>query len=83
MTQAELLAYAQGLEKKASAKTGNGVQFRVGAKGGVSVYGLGRFPVTLYGSQWAKLFSIIPGPDGLVQFIADNAASLKVKPEAE
>ncbi len=29
---------------------------KISVKGGVSVYGLGRFPVTLYGSQWARLF---------------------------
>ena len=34
--------------------------FKVGAKGGVSVYGLGRFPVTLYASQWDALIAALP-----------------------
>jgi len=34
--------------------------FKVGAKGGVSVYGLGRFPVTLYASQWDVLIAALP-----------------------
>jgi hypothetical protein len=32
------------------------LEFKVGKKGGVSVYGLGRFPVTLYYEQWIRLF---------------------------
>jgi hypothetical protein len=80
MTQEELLAYAQSLEKKNGAKAVNGLSFRVGAKGGVSVYGLGRFPVTLYQSQWDSLFN---SAEALKAFITENAASLKQKPAAE
>ncbi len=41
--------------KKTSAK---GLTLKVSEKGGVSVYGLGRFPVTLYKEQWAKLLDM-------------------------
>ena len=49
---------------------------RVSDKGGVSVYGLGRFPVTLYKEQWLKLLSMA---DEIRKFIAENEAKLKVK----
>lgn len=52
--------------------------FKVSAKGAVSVYGMGRFPVTLYKSQWETLIGVIPD---LEKFIAANAASLTVKGE--
>ena len=43
-----------GPGKRAGRRTGE-MTFKVGEKGGVSVYGLGRFPVTLYYEQWIKL----------------------------
>jgi len=49
---------------------------KVSEKGGVSVYGLGRFPVTLYKEQWEKLLAMT---DDLKKFIQENAAKLKVK----
>lgn len=49
---------------------------KVSAKGAVSVYGLGRFPVTLYSSQWQSLFE---KQDAIKAFIVDNVASLKAK----
>ena len=52
------------------------VSMKVSEKGAVSVYGLGRFPVTLYQEQWNKLLSIA---DEIKQFIADNQDRLKVK----
>lgn len=80
MTQDELIAYASSLEKKNGSKTVAGLQYRVGAKGGVSVYGLGRFPVTLYSSQWKRLIAAIPDVQA---FLTDNAGQLKEKPAAE
>ena len=53
-----------------------GISFKVSEKGGVSVYGLGRFPVTLYQEQWLRLFSEI---DNLKTFIEENKSKLKVK----
>jgi hypothetical protein len=49
---------------------------KVSEKGGVSVYGLGRFPVTLYKEQWLKLLAMA---DDIKQFIAENEGRLKVK----
>lgn len=49
---------------------------KVSEKGAVSVYGLGRFPVTLYREQWEKLLGLA---DSIRQFIVDNDAKLKRK----
>src|SRR5271156_6665223 len=55
-TKEELLARIAELEKKAAGpKRSGALEFRVGEKGSVSVYGLGRFPVTLYYEQWDRL----------------------------
>jgi hypothetical protein len=53
-----------------------GVSMRVSEKGGVSVYGLGRFPVTLYKEQWAKLLDLA---DEIRAFIKAHEAELKSK----
>ncbi len=53
-----------------------GMSIKVSEKGGVSVYGLGRFPVTLYKEQWEKLLDMA---DELRAFIRENASSLKTK----
>jgi hypothetical protein len=55
-----------------------GVSMKVSEKGGVSVYGLGRFPVTLYKEQWMKLLDMA---DDIRGFIQENAAKLKTKDE--
>ena len=52
------------------------VSLKVSEKGGVSVYGLGRFPVTLYKEQWAKLLDM---SDEIRTFIKENDAKLKAK----
>ena len=49
---------------------------KVSEKGALSVYGLGRFPVTLYREQWDKLLNM---SDEIRQFIKDNDGSLKKK----
>ena len=53
-----------------------GLSLKVSQKGGVSVYGLGRFPVTLYKEQWLRLLDIV---DEIRTFIKDNEADLKTK----
>jgi hypothetical protein len=53
-----------------------GVTLKVSEKGGVSVYGLGRFPVTLYKEQWTKLLDMA---DDIRAFIRANETSLKTK----
>ena len=49
---------------------------KVSEKGALSVYGLGRFPVTLYREQWDKLLNM---SDEIRQFIRENDGSLKKK----
>jgi hypothetical protein len=55
-----------------------GVSLKVSEKGGVSVYGLGRFPVTLYKEQWARLLDMA---DDIRAFIKENESKLKAKSE--
>jgi hypothetical protein len=62
--------------KKSSSK---GLSLRVSEKGGVSVYGLGRFPVTLYKEQWLRLLDM---KDEIRAFINANESQLRVKPQA-
>ena len=52
------------------------LDFRVGEKGGVSVYGLGRFPVTLYYEQWTRL---LDASTELRAFLEENKAAGKLK----
>ncbi len=61
--------------KAQKVKTGD-LSFKVSEKGAVSVYGLGRFPVTLYQEQWVRLLGVA---EDLKTFIKDNSAKLKVK----
>ena len=62
--------------KKRSAR---GVTLKVSEKGALSVYGLGRFPVTLYKEQWLRLLDMSEDIRG---FIHENAATLKSKDAA-
>jgi hypothetical protein len=58
------------------ARATRGISIKVSEKGGVSVYGLGRFPVTLYKEQWTKLLDMA---DELRAFIKEHDAELKAK----
>ncbi len=73
--QAEL-ARLQAENAALKSRTGRGVSLRVSEKGGVSVYGLGRFPVTLYKEQWTKLLDM---SDEIRAFLRDHDAELKAK----
>ena len=53
-----------------------GAHLRVSDKGGISVYGLGRFPVTLYKEQWLRLLDMA---DEIRTFIRDHEGQLKTK----
>ena len=53
-----------------------GITLKVSEKGGVSVYGMGRFPVTLYKEQWIKLLDMA---DEIRAFIRDHESELKAK----
>jgi hypothetical protein len=74
-TYEELQARIAELEKKATRRTGE-VDFKIGEKGGVSVYGLGRFPVTLYYEQWIKLLDAGPR---IREYLEENKGKLKLK----
>lgn len=63
-------------ENAALKKAKAGGMIRVSQKGAVSVYGLGRWPVTLYASQWDKLFSQV---DSIQAFIKANKKALSFK----
>jgi len=69
---------AENERLKAQKTSGRPVSLKVSEKGGVSVYGLGRFPVTLYKEQWAKLLDMA---DEIRAFIQENEAKLKTKGE--
>ena len=62
----------EALKKGASSS----VRMKVSEKGAVSVYGMGRFPVTLYKEQWLKLLDM---SSDIRAFIAANEAQLKAK----
>jgi hypothetical protein len=73
-TYEELKARLAELETKQQ-RTGS-ISFKVSDKGGVSVYGLGRFPVTLYYGQWLKL---LDRAQDLRDFLEENKSKLKMK----
>ena len=78
-TKEELLKRIAELEQQAHAKKLVDLEFRVSEKGGISVYGLGRFPVTLYYEQWIRLLA---RAEELRSFIEENKSKLKLKPRA-
>jgi hypothetical protein len=59
-------------------RSSRAVSLKVSEKGGVSVYGLGRFPVTLYKEQWTRLLDMA---DDIRTFIKENDSKLKAKAE--
>jgi hypothetical protein len=75
-TYEELKAKLAELEKQKGSRPPGALEFRVGEKGGVSVYGLGRFPVTLYYEQWNRLLEATPR---LREFLEENKSRLKLK----
>jgi hypothetical protein len=78
-SEAEMKAELERLraENEALKKPSRGqMSLKVSEKGALSVYGLGRFPVTLYREQWEKLLGMA---DSIRQFILDNDSSLKKK----
>ena len=67
-----LRAENQALKQTSS----RGISLKVSEKGGLSVYGLGRFPITLYKEQWTKLLDMA---DDIRAFLKANDAQLKTK----
>lgn len=79
MSDDELKAELERLRREnAALKKGaaSGIGMKVSEKGAVSVYGMGRFPVTLYKEQWLKL---LDQADDIRAFIAANEGQLKTK----
>jgi hypothetical protein len=79
MSEEELKTELERLRNEnAALKKGasSGIRLKVSEKGAVSVYGMGRFPVTLYKEQWLKLFDM---SDNIRAFMAANEARLKSK----
>ena len=79
MSEQELQAELERLKAEneaLKAKSSRATSIRVSEKGAVSVYGLGRFPVTLYKEQWLKLLDMT---EEIRRFIAENQANLKTK----
>ena len=77
MSDEELKAELERLRKENEAlKKGAGIRMKVSEKGAVSIYGMGRFPVTLYKEQWLKLLDMSAD---IRAFIAANEAQLKAK----
>ena len=79
MTDEDLKAELERLrQENAALKKGaaTGISMKVSEKGGLSVYGMGRFPITLYKEQWSKLLDL---SDAIRAFIAANADKLKDK----
>ena len=79
MSEEDLKAELERLRNEnASLKKGatTGIRMKVSEKGAVSIYGMGRFPVTLYKEQWLKLLDM---SSDIRNFIAENEARLKSK----
>jgi hypothetical protein len=73
-SQAELLEIIANMRKSASSK----LTLKVSEKGALSVYGMGRWPITLYRAQWERLFA---NREAVEAFIAANADRLATKPD--
>lgn len=79
MSEDEMRAELERLRKENESlkkSAGRGVSLKVSEKGGLSVYGLGRFPITLYKEQWTKLLGL---SDEIRAFLKEHDAELKTK----
>lgn len=74
--KAEIERLKQENESLKSKPKGRALELRVSQKGAVSLYGLGRFPVTLYKEQWERVLNMT---DEIRDFLAENASQLKTK----
>ncbi len=75
-TYEELKAQLVAAQEKLQGRKRGSIDFRVSEKGAVSVYGLGRFPVTLYYEQWVRLLDNV---EALKEFMEENKSNLKLK----
>lgn len=67
---------AENAKLKNKQGAGGGLSMKVSEKGALSIYGMGRFPVTLYKEQWLKLLGI---SEDIKKFIEENNSQLKAK----
>ena len=70
------LARLKDENERLKGQQARGLSLKVSEKGALSVYGLGRFPVTLYKEQWTKLLAMA---DDIKAFLKENEARLKSK----
>ena len=73
-------AELEALRKEKGKSGKKGLYLQVSQKGAVSLYGMGRFPVTLYKEQWLKVIAHL---EVIQQFIADHDSELKAKETRE
>jgi hypothetical protein len=66
--------------KRRAVRGAAALSLKVSEKGGVSIYGLGRFPVTLYYEQWTRL---LDSADSIRAFIEENKGKLKLRNTAQ
>jgi len=79
MSEEELRAEVERLKQENAAlksRSARAISMKVSEKGGLSVYGLGRFPVTLYKEQWTRLLDM---SDDIRRFIVANEGKLKTR----
>jgi hypothetical protein len=79
MNEAEMKAELERLRvenAKLKGKDSAGLSLKVSEKGAVSLYGMGRFPVTLYKEQWLRILASAPEIEA---FIRENDSKLKTK----
>jgi hypothetical protein len=79
MNEAEMKAELERLRAenaKLKSRDSAGLSLKVSEKGAVSLYGMGRFPVTLYKEQWLRVIASAPEIEA---FIRENASKLKTK----
>lgn len=72
----DLVSKVKDLEEQLDRRKSRSIYFKVSEKGAASVYGLGRFPVTLYYEQWIRL---LDAAKDLRSFLEENKKSLKLK----
>lgn len=82
MTEEERLEFERLKQENEMLRQGQrkGLSLKVSQKGAVSLYGLGRFPVTLYKEQWEKLLGFSAE---IKAFLTDHSGELKLKAPAE
>ena len=77
-TMEQKLARLEAENQALKGRRSGNLSLKVSEKGGLSVYGLGRFPVTLYKEQWVKLLGFA---GEIESFIKENGSQLKTKGE--